>query len=191
MSVFPVRLTTELASITTQGLATATGVIGVQPSSHVQWALYQQLFDCYRIRRVKITIHPTFNFAPMASAAEPAGGTAPTYTAPSLLTAISYNDVFSLPPGTILQYQTCKRTSVLKDHVRSFVPMASIAMVQPGGTSVAARMNIGDAWIDTSNSVFHNGLLWEVDSLCDVAQTLYPFTFQVFAEFDLEFKNVV
>lgn len=145
---------------------------------------FTALFDMYRITGVKITFYPTTQSVSISG-----GGTAVNIVTPRFITAIDEDD--STAPSTqeeLLQYQTCRITTVNKKHTIYFKPkVASEIYASAVSTAYGSPKTM---WLNLSNTnVPHFGLKWCMESAGSTAPA-GAFSYKVNVKYYLQFRSV-
>jgi len=155
--------------------------------------LFSSLYDEYRITRVKLHFVPTANMSAIINATEPPGGTNPGYFIPNVHTAITYSTA-QIPTASsqLMQATTYRRFLMDKERTITLVPKWSIGSVQPGLPLALFGHAPSTEWATCSDP----GLKWGnvpvwVDPVSTGSVALNPCQIRIYAEVDVEFRNVI
>jgi len=180
----------------------AAGALAFSVSSLGNLTAFTQLYDCFRITSVEVCFLPSFSDTFLAQAIEPFGGTNPIFRVPYVHTAIDYSNLNAPgspgggfpgnPVGELMEYATYVRTKGNAVHKRILKPAVSMAVVQPGSTSISGSVNDFDRWMDLQNpNVQLAGLRYYIDSPTSETLTAnVPLLVNVKVVMTVEFKNV-
>lgn len=181
---------TELAPLEAGANNFAYGRITYAISDLLNWSSYKNLFDLYKLNKVKITIIPKFN----VSAAEYQNPAGQAGALPLLYIAPNRDPYVPAPTTTadVLNDDGCKVMRL--DKPRSFVLTRPKALIlDADGTSVPFQFNLGmQPWLTTGGNaqtlsqenVNHFGHRWAI-----LNQGPFEAVFQVIAEYSFAMKE--
>lgn len=142
---------------------------------------FQNLYDQYCIKGVKVTLMPKFD-----TATQTGTGTTPTaqHVMNRVVSCLDYDDNTALTNiGEALQYQNHKMSKGIRDHSRYFKPKALLEAY--GGIGQTHYMPKSNMWIDIANAnTPHYALKWVITS-CPL-----NLQYDMKVDYYLAFKNV-
>lgn len=169
---------------TSSGLTDQFGSYQFKLSDVPNVSEFQNLFDMYRIKAIKMVFYPTNTSVSISG-----GGTAVNIVTPRFISVIDEDDASA--PTTqeeLFQYQTCKITTVNKKHTIYFKP--KVAQEIYNGASTAYAVPSGTPWLNlASTTIQHYGVKWCMESAGSTAP-VGAFSYKVNVTYYLEFKSV-
>lgn len=151
------------------------GAMQFQLNALPNYTEFTNLFDCYRINAIKVTLMPRANSAEAGT----------NQGLVKLFTVIDTDDATS-PTNLqeVLQYENVKSSNSAYDHKRYLKPKIARSLYQAGGIAAYGEST---GWIDCSNpGVPHYGLKYVLQQLPAGAQS-----WDCKIKYYLSFKNVV
>lgn len=155
-----------------------SGAWGFQLSDLPEMVNFQQLFDQFRITKIRLMFVPQFQNTDSGSLASPF----------TFFTTTDQNSI--VPPASqlvMLENKTVKITPAIgRPFYHIVYPRVSAAVLYSGATVAAGETATGPMWINTSDqNVVHMGAKWG----CSSFVTANTMTVNVFATYSLEFKH--
>ena len=150
---------------------------------------FQNLYDQYCIKGVKVTLFPKFTQM-QGIETNPVANLTFNYNAlPQIMSVLDYDDLGgSYTTNDLVQYQNLKMTRGHKLHSRYFKPAVATA-VYSGGVTTAFSAISKNKWIDTQRTdVIHYGCYGLIDST-NIANGV-AVEYDVKVDYYLAFKNV-
>lgn len=134
---------------------------------------FTNLFDMYRINKVKVTFMPRANNADISATAGQV----------KFFSVLDYDDASALGNiGELMQYENLKTTRCTSDHSRTLAPRFASEVYQ---NSVTTGYSSRRGWLDCDNpSIQHFGLKWGWQQLPTGAQSM-----DLKVEYYLSFRN--
>lgn len=178
---FCVRRITTATDVTQQANAVTNPTYQFKLQDLPSYAEFQNLFDQYRFKAVRMTFRPRFNLATITSIA--------TAIFPRLRSVIDYDDNGALPTvSDALQFPSLKETNFDEDHTRIIAP--KIFGTAYDGTMISLGPSLKAPWMDTAvPGIAHYGIKTLVEGGV-IGQTNLQ-SWSVELEYFVEFRNVI
>jgi hypothetical protein len=172
---FTVRKLVDRSALTSSTSVDTLGSYAFRLTDLPEYASYTTIFDQYRFKRVELIFLP---------GTQPALPAATLQRAPSLYTAIDYDDNGTpASVATVLNYANCRLTPPGRKLVVSFKPHCAIGAYN--GTNFSNYANSVNQWMDAASSdVYHYGVKTAMPSNNFISN------WQVIAAYTIEFRNV-
>ena len=140
------------------------------------YANYQNMYDSYRITRIKVRMVPSGNTASIDQSTQNC----------FIYSVMDYNDYALLTTAADAQsYQNCRVTKNTSEHIRSFVPAVAYVLSDLSSNTFVQAMFA--PWLSTNDTITPHGYM---KIISDKNPTPNTFTYEVHFTVWVEFKSV-